>query len=83
MRLPRGSKRRTNINITQIMYVEMEDVTSNLTKDNTYCNADINEVLSITDVQDAHTHTRTHARTHARTPARTLYRLTGVKDDVA
>ena len=54
------------------MYVEMEDVTNNLTKANTYCNADINKGSEHNGcARCTHTHTRTHARTHARPHART------------
>ena len=40
-----------------------------------------NVIIKHNYVKDTHTHAHTHARTHART--HTLYRLIGVKDNVA
>ena len=55
---------------THIMYIEMENVIQKNIKK-------YRQVFKHNYAKDAHTHARTHARTHA------LYRLIGVKDNVA
>ena len=68
--------------MTHIMYIEMGNVISSLTKKLTY-NVDINKGSSVKGARApracAHTHTHTHAHAHAHT----LYRLIKMKDSIA
>ena len=59
--------------VTHIMYIEMENVIRKKTKQ---CR---HQGIKHNYAKDAHTHTHIHACKHART----LYRLIGVKDNVA